>query len=124
MSNYNIEIDLLKLKGAKVADVQGNTETRRCICVPINNRVGTVTDAYFIRDERTGEMVEVKKKGVTLVLSAFELQRKDRGQSHMIKPGFNKETFERLTDEQLREVPWIGNLKPWQKGGGGSGSDW
>ena len=124
MSNYNIEIDLLKLKGAKVADVQGNTETRRCICVPINNRVGTVTDAYFIRDERTGELVEVKKKGVTLVLSAFELQRKDRGQSHMIKPGFNKETFERLTDEQLREVPWIGNLKPWQMGGGGSGSDW
>ena len=83
-----------------------------------------MTDAYFIRDERTGELVEVKKKGVTLVLSAFELQRKDRGQSHMIKPGFNKETFERLTDEQLREVPWIGNLKPWQKGGGGSGSDW
>ena len=124
MANFNIEIDLLKLKGAKVADVQGNTETRKCICIPINNEIGTVTDAYFTRGELSGELLEVKKKGVTLSLTAFELKKGEDGQSHLIKPSISKEVFERLSEDQQRRIPWIGNLKPWKKPAGGSGADW
>ena len=120
MSNYNIEIDLLKLSGAKVQDVRGIAETRRCICIPIDNKVGTVTDAYFARGEKPGEIVEVKKSGVCLSLTAFALRNGERGQSHLIKPAFSKETFDRMTEEQLRKMPWIGNLKPWEKKNGGS----
>lgn len=125
MSNFNIEIDLLKLKGAKVQDVQGRTETRRCICIPIENRIGTVTDAYFTRGELSGELVEVKKKGVMLALTAFELRSKERGQSHLLKPALAKDVFDNLSEEQQHKIPWIGNMKPWNKPEGGSdGGDW
>ena len=98
MSNYNIEIDLLKLKGAKVADVQGKTQTKKCVCVPIDNSTGTVTDAYITRDQETGKRVEVKKKGVRLNLIAYEMQRKERGQSHLVKPSLSKEAMEQLPE--------------------------
>ena len=115
----------MKLDGAKVQDVQGKTQTRRCVCVPIDNRVGTVTDAYFTRGQDTGELREVKLKGVLLHLTAFELRVKDKGQSHLIKPSFSRETYERMTDEQVRRVPWIGNVKPWSKPEDeGQGKDW
>ncbi len=124
MSNYNIEIDLLKLKGAKVADVQGKTQTKKCVCVPIDNSTGTVTDAYITRDQETGKRVEVKKKGVRLNLIAYEMQRKERGQSHLVKPSLSKEAMEQLPEDQARLIPWIGNMKPWNNDGGNSGSDW
>jgi hypothetical protein len=124
MSNYNIEIDLLKLKGAKVADVQGKTQTKKCVCVPIDNSTGTVTDAYITRDQETGKRVEVKKKGVRLNLIAYEMQRKERGQPHLVKPSLSKEAMEQLPEDQARLIPWIGNMKPWNNDGGNSGSDW
>ena len=124
MSNYNIEIDLLKLKGAKVADVQGKTQTKKCVCVPIDNSTGTVTDAYITRDQETGKRVEVKKKGVRLNLIAYEMQRKERGQSHLVKPSLSKEAMEQLPEDQVRLIPWIGNMKPWNNDGGNPGSDW
>ncbi len=123
MSNSNIEIDLLKLDGAKVQEIQGRTQIRRCVCVPIDNRVGTVTDAYFAR-QGDGELHEVKLKGVLLHLTAFELRSKEKGQSHLIKPSFSREMYEGMTEDQVRRVPWIGNVKPWSKPEGGSGSDW
>lgn len=123
MSNFNIEIDLLKLKDAKVADVQGRSQTRRCICIPINNDFGTVTDSYLTRDPQSGEVQEVRKKGVTLKVVAYELKDPSKGQSHLLKPAVNKETYERLTEEDLRKMPWIGNVKPWESPDP-SGSDW
>ena len=122
MTNYNIVLDLLKIRGAKVMDVKGRTETRRCVVLPIDNATGTVSDAYS--REQDGERVEVRTKGVYLNLTAFELREKNRGQSHLVKPAFAREVFERMTDEQLRQVPFIGNMKPWTKDGEPSGSDW
>lgn len=113
----------MKLDGAKVQDIQGRTQTRRCVCVPIDNQVGTVTDAYFVR-MGDGKLQEVKLKGVLLHLTAFELRSKDKGQSHLVKPSFSREMYERMTEEEVRKVPWIGNVKPWSKPEGGSGSDW
>ena len=124
MPNFNIEIDLLKLNGAKVADVQGNTEVRRCICIPIDNHEGTITDAYFTRGEDSGELLEVKKKGVMLSLTAFELKKGENGQSHLIKPSLSREVTDRMDEGSRRRSPWIGNLQPWKNPAGGSGADW
>lgn len=34
MANYGIKIDLLKLKGAFMKNLQGKTATKRCIIIP------------------------------------------------------------------------------------------
>lgn len=124
MSNYNIEIDLLKLPGAKVRDIQGKTEMRSCICIPIDSRLGTVADSFFTRDPYTGIVKEVMKKGVTLRLTAFEIGSNPDGQSHLIKPAVSREVFATMTEDQKHKMPWIGNIKPWAKPAGDNSSDW
>lgn len=113
MTNYNIEIDLLKLKRARVADVEGE----HGVFVPINNRIGTVSDAFQVMGQVSGTMVWQKRQGVILKLTALGMASGDRGQSHLIKPHISKGVFEQLTEEQLRKMPWIGNMRPWTKGG-------
>lgn len=122
MSNYNIDIDLLKLEGAKVQDIQGNAQTRKCVCIPIDNRAGTVTDTYFARGK--GGLIEMKKKGVVLSLTAFEIRDDKDGQSHLIKPHLSREFYDNMTETERRQVRWIGNLRPWNPDGGNKGGNW
>ena len=115
MSNYNIEIDLLKLKGARVADAEGE----HGVFVPINNRIGTVSDAFQVTGQISHTMVWQKRQGVILKVTALGMASGDRGQSHLIKPHISKDVFERLTEAQLKKMPWIGNMRPWTTGKGG-----
>jgi len=114
MSNYNIEIDLLKLKGARVMDAEGE----HGIFVPINNTIGTVSDAFQVMGQISHTLVWQRRKGVILKVTALGMTSQERGQSHLIKPHISKEVFERLTEDQLKRVPWIGNLRPWELDGG------
>lgn len=91
-------------------DIKGSTATRRCVVLPIDNMTGTVTD-------------DDARAGVHLNLTAFELREKARGQSHLIKPAFNRVVFDLVPGEVLRQVPFIGNMKPWTKDGGPDGND-
>lgn len=111
MTNYNIILDLLKIRGARFVI---NNEARRCVVLPIDNMTGTVTERV---DAESG------KRCVHLNLTAFELREKTRGQSHLIKPAFTRAIFDLVPDEVLRQVPFIGNLKPWTKDGDPSGND-
>ncbi len=110
MTNYNLKLDALKLKGARVID---NPDGSRGLYIPINNRIGTVTDGYFVTDKKTGVKKEKASKSVYINLTAFELHEPKFGQTHFLKPAFNKGVMEGLTEEQLRLVPFVGNLKPW-----------
>lgn len=123
LSNFNIEIDLLKLKGAKVQDIRGRSETRRCIVIPIDNETGTVKDSYYTRNER-GELITVPLESVTLRLTAFELRDKSRGNSHLIKPAFSRQVNELMTDKQRRQIPFIGAIMPWAPSSEGEKEDW
>ena len=111
MTNYNIEIDLLKLKGARVADAEGE----HGVFVPINNQIGTVSDAFQVWSQLTNRLIWQRRQGVILKVTALGMSSMDRGQSHLIKPHISKEVFERLTEEQLKKMPWIGNIRPWTK---------
>ena len=101
--NYNIEVDILKLRGAKIADVRGNRETRRCVCIPIDDVAGTVVCA-------SGE------ESCLLKLTAFALRVPVDGKTHRLKPAFGKETLDRMTDEQIRQVPFVGTMRQWSRG--------
>lgn len=34
MGNFNIQVDLTKLPGARVMDIQGKKSTRQCVVIP------------------------------------------------------------------------------------------
>lgn len=98
MSNYNIRLDLLRLQGAFTRNLKGKTATKRCLIIPIDDNPG-----MFL-----GE------KGCYLNAVAYETQNNQYGDTHMVKPDLPKEVRERMTDDERRNQPILGNMRPMQ----------
>lgn len=112
IGNFNIEIDIDCIPGARVMEIQGNREKRNCVVIPIDSNRGTVADSYMGKSH--DGLPEVKFfKHVKMRLVAIEHRNKRYGISHSLKPSFSKEHEERMTEEQLYAVAWCGTLKPW-----------
>ena len=111
MSNYNLTIALTKLKGAKVMEIQGKTCTKTCVVIPIDNEEGTVVDSY--EGKIDGLPTTKPLNDVQLHLTAFEFREKKYGQTHGLKASFSRKRMESMTEDELRSMPFIGNMKPW-----------
>lgn len=109
--NYNLRIALTKIKGAKVMDIEGKTCTKRCVVIPIDSDEGTVQDSY--EGKIDGLPTTKFLNDVYLNLTAFEFKEKKYGQSHGIKASFSKKKLERTSEEELKAMPFVGNMKPW-----------
>lgn len=94
--NYSIKTNLLSIPGAFVTNIQGRTATKKCICIPVDD---------------TSPLV-LGQKGVYLNSVAIEVQNPKYNDTHCVKIDFPKEMRERMTDEELRSTPIIGNLRP------------
>lgn len=112
MANLNLSIDLTKLKGAKVMEIQGEFRTRKCVVIPIDNHVGTVCDGYMAKTP-DGLATEKFFEDVKLNLIAVEYRKKKHGISHGLKPAFSQEMSEKMTEEEVYATPWMGTVKPW-----------
>ena len=112
MGNFNIQVDLTKLQGARVMDIQGNKSTRQCVVIPIDNKVGTIADGYLAQTP-DGLLTTKYFSEVKLSMVAIEYKQKKHGISHGLKPSFSQQYQERMTEDQLRNTPWIGTVKPW-----------
>ena len=100
MANFGIKIDLLKIKGAFMKYVQGRTQTKRCIIIPVDDDPG----------------IYLGEKGCYLSMVAVELQNPKYEDTHMVKSDIPKDVRELLTEEQRRELPILGNMRPLQSG--------
>ena len=107
-----MKIMLTRLKGAKVMEIEGKHSKRLCVVIPIDNEEGTVVDSY--EGKIDGIPTSKPLNDVQLHLSAFEFKEKRYGQSHGIKASFSKKRQERMSEDEMRSMPFIGHLKPWQ----------
>lgn len=94
MSKLGLKLNLLAFKNAAVLNCKGKTATKRCIVIPVE-------DNDFYETE----------KGVYCSLVAFEATLSD-GKSHLIKPSIKKEVLDKMTDEQRKAIPIVGDIKP------------
>lgn len=85
MANYSIKTDLLKVKGAFVTNIKGKTATKRCLCIPIDD------SGLFLG-----------KQGCYLNMTAIEMQNPQFSDTHCIKVSFDKEVYEKMTEEEKR----------------------
>ena len=100
--NYNQNINLLKLKNACIITVKGKTTSKKGIFIPIQEN-----DLFVAMDE------ELKPKGVHLGLSSWELKQKGQyGDTHLLKQSFSKDFREQMSEEELKNTPILGNMKP------------
>lgn len=114
MGNFSIKIELDRIPGAKIMDIKGDTATRRCVVIPIDNERGTVVDEYKKFDHSLGAMTSKPLAHVQLLATAYESASQNFNSSHYIKPQVSKEHFERMSETQVRNLPFIGSLQPWQ----------
>lgn len=87
--NYTINLNLAKLPGAQYAN---RGDGKVCIAIP--------TSTMFVNEN-----------GCFLSLSVWENRNKDFS-SHYLKQSFSKEYREKLTEEQKKQIPILGNMKP------------
>lgn len=93
MANYSIKTDLLKVKGAFVTNIKGKTATKRCLCIPLDE------SGLFLG-----------QKGCYLNLTAIEMQNPQYSDTHCIKVAFDKEVYDKMTEEEKKAQPIIGGM--------------
>lgn len=97
-------MDLSKLDGAGVMDVQGRTGTRRCVVIPVDGN----------------PEIYVGGRGVYLNLLANERHTPGLyGDTHIIKGGMPKEMYMSMGAQERMERPILGHMSPFRAGRGG-----
>lgn len=90
-TNYNIQVDLMKLAGARLED--------GCICLPCQEDGPVVSNGG----------------SCFLKLTAFEMAQKREGMSHLIKPSLSVDQKSGIGTFGLRAMQYIGNMRPWER---------
>lgn len=95
--NYNINIDLKKIRGASVKSIQGKTTAKECVCIP--------TDKLYVG----------KNGAVYLDLSMVQLKQEGKyGDTHFVKERLSSDEYNAMSDEERKSIPIVGNAKPQQ----------
>ena len=95
MSNLAIKINLTKISGAHLLDLQGKSGVKKCIVLPVD-------DCNLF----------VGEKGVYLDLTGIEYKEQKFDDSHFIKQSISKEVYSTMTKEQQDAIPICGGVKP------------
>lgn len=102
MNNYSGKLNLLKLKNACIITIQGKAQAKRGVFIPIEDN-----NLFISADEN------LKAKGAYLDFNAWENQQPSKyGDTHSLRQSLPKELRDKMTDEELKAVPYFGNMKP------------
>lgn len=93
-NNFSIKLDLTKLSQVVVTNIKG--------------KAGNSVPVVIIPIEPNG--IFVGKKGSYLNLAAFVVNNPQYGQSHIVKRSLPKEESDRLTEEEKKALPILGNM--------------
>lgn len=94
--SYRIRIDMLKLKGASVKNVNDeNGQPKRYLVIPIDE-----ADGFY-----------VGQKGCYFSMRATPLQNRKYEDTHCVRAVLSKDRFQSMTKEQLMEVPILGGMQ-------------
>lgn len=92
------------MKNSCVVTVKGARETKRGVFIPIDDN-----NIFISADEN------LKAKGAYIDFTAWENKSPGKyGDTHSIRQSLAKEVRDRMTEEQLNAVPYIGNMKPFE----------
>lgn len=97
MSNFNLKLDLSKLKNACIKDLKGKNGQIKCLIIPID-------DNNLYVSEKTGS--------VYLDCTCTELQTPKYEQTHFIKRRYTKEQYYQMDVNDRQNIPILGNLSP------------
>lgn len=117
--NLNLTIKVTKIPGA-IELITGQPAPRHGVFIPIDNHAGVCCNGYNKKlpdgGTTTGFLEDVE-----LNLTAYAFQRENAGGStHGLKPNVSPEMLSKMLESQVRSLPWVGFVTPWnakKKGG-------
>jgi len=102
MGNFQGKLDFLKFKNSCVISVKGKTGEKKGVFVPIEDN-----DIFVTTDENN------KAKGAYFNFAVFENKQVGKyGDTHMIKQSIGKDARSKMSEEEKRAIPILGNMKP------------
>lgn len=102
--NYQGKINLLKLKNACIVSVKGKTASKRGVFIPIED------NCLFISADEN-----LKAKGAYIDINVWENQQPSKyGDTHGIRQSLSRKIIEKMTDDEKKAIPYIGNMKPFE----------
>ena len=102
MGNFQGKLDFLKFKNSCVISVKGKTGEKKGVFVPIED------NGLFVTTDENN-----KAKGAYFNFAVFENKQVGKyGDTHMIKQSIGKDTRSKMSDEEKRAIPILGNMKP------------
>lgn len=94
MPNYKLKVNLLKLQGAFIRDLQGKTATKKCIIIPLDDN-----GCMFLG-----------QKGCYLNLTAIELSKHMYGDTHCVKGDISKDKWDAMSEEERKAQQILGGM--------------
>ena len=102
MGNFQGKLDFLKFKNSCVISVKGKTGEKKGVFVPIED------NGLFVTTDENN-----KAKGAYFNFAVFETKQPGKfGDTHMIKQSLDKDTRSKMSEEEKRAIPIIGNMRP------------
>lgn len=103
MPTFTGKINLLRLKNSCIVTVKGKSATKKGVFIPIEDN-----NLFISADD------DLKPRGAYIDFIAWENQQPSKyGDTHSLRQSLAKEVRERMTDDELKAVPYIGNMKPY-----------
>lgn len=103
--NYQVKQNLLRYNNAFVMTIKGKSSQKQCVCIPIEDNY-----LYVSADDN------LKPKAVYSDINAnqYEDGKSPYGDTHYLRLSVPKEIREKMTDEEKKAIPYLGNMKPSQ----------
>ena len=111
MNSYSGKMNLLKFKNACIVTVQGKTQAKRGVFIPVDD------NNLFISADEDLKPYWSKSSRVLrdLDFMAWENQQPGKyGDTHSLRQSLAKEVRDRMTEDELKAVPYFGNMKPYE----------
>lgn len=102
MGNFQGKLDFLKFKNSCVISVKGKSGAKKGVFVPIED------NGLFVTTDENN-----KAKGAYFNFAVFENKQVGKyGDTHMIKQSLDKDIRSKMSEEEKRAMPILGNMKP------------
>ena len=102
MENYQIKQNLLKFRNAFVMSIKGNSATKQCVCIPIED------NHLFVSPD---DNLKAKAVYADINVNQYENGKSQYGDSHYLRLSVPKEIREKMSEEQKQAIPYLGNMK-------------
>ena len=102
MDNFQQKLNLLKFNNAFTMPIKGKTSVKQCVCIPIDDNY------LFVSAD---DSKNAKAIYADINANQYEGGKSQYGDTHYLRLNVPKEVREKMTEEEKKAIPYLGNMK-------------